>query len=103
MANQDLVLSRFQKDSRTTYLWCTLVLAIFSVFMFYMQEGWASPIMFAATVSFLWFYHWNTGRRIQSGDFATGTSAWSSIERADLARWIEHRGAQKIPDANLPG
>ena len=103
MTEQDSILQQYHKDQRSLYILATVVLTIFSVFVFYMQDSWASPIMFSVTVSFLWFFYWNTGRRVRSGMFAARRSIWSQIERADLARWLERRGATKIPDAHLPG
>ena len=103
MTNHDRVLLRYHADQRVSNKWISLALAIFSLVVFFNQETWASPIMFVIAIVLLWGYHSNTARRIRNGTFGTGTSCWSAIERADLARWLEHHGAIQVPGANLPG
>ena len=103
MNTNDPVLDRYQKQQRTMYAWITLALAVFSVVVFFNQETWASPIMFTIVTALLWAYHLNCGRRIKIGAFAAGRSLFSDIERADLSRWLEHTGAEKIPHMHLPG
>ena len=102
MDSSDTILARFHKESRSLYVVLTIVLAIFSVIMLYVQETWTSAFMFAITICFVWSYHWNTGRRIRNGTFGADMSALAQIERADLARWLERNGGTRLP-GNLPG
>jgi hypothetical protein len=92
------ILQQFHAEQRTAYIWMTCALALFSVFVLFNQETWASLYMFAIVTAFIWAYHWNNGRRIRNGTFAANLSNWSRIEQADLKRWAEHRGATSLTD-----